>query len=139
MGSYECEQDRSAVSEASQGDVLKVIEEIQDDSSGQWKECIEMTRTGDLAHVKNTKKWKAIGRDNGNRLECHLCNREIDTTVKWPDPYSLEIDHLVPVVLGGSDEFTNTAPAHLRCNRLKGRDLVTSRVVKRNPRWNKRS
>jgi hypothetical protein len=51
---------------------------------------------------------------------CHLCRRRVDRTRHHPHPQSPSFDHLVPVSDGGSDEPTNLALAHLRCNVSRG-------------------
>lgn len=50
---------------------------------------------------------------------CHLCHEPIDYSLKSPDPYSFEIDHVIPRSKGGADTVDNLAPAHRRCNREK--------------------
>lgn len=56
---------------------------------------------------------------------CHLCNTEVDLnaprkvgTKGWEQ--GLHIEHLVPIVLGGTDSLENVRPAHGLCNIKKG-------------------
>lgn len=54
---------------------------------------------------------------------CQLCNLPIDPELRYPDPGFGTIDHVVPLVVGGSDEPTNVVAAHLVCNVRKGARL----------------
>lgn len=56
-------------------------------------------------------------RDGG---DCRLCGNHVDLSLKWPDPMSSSIDHIVPVALGGTDDEENLQLTHLACNRTKG-------------------
>jgi 5-methylcytosine-specific restriction endonuclease McrA len=38
----------------------------------------------------------------------------------WCGAAAVEVDHLIPVKLGGTDDLANLVPACLRCNRSKG-------------------
>lgn len=51
---------------------------------------------------------------------CGLCRDPIDLGLKFPDPLSLTIDHVVPQSRGGSDELANLQLAHFVCNVRKG-------------------
>lgn len=51
---------------------------------------------------------------------CYLCGNDIDYTLKSPDPWSFEIDHIIPLTLGGTDDLDNLGPSHRQCNRNKG-------------------
>lgn len=55
-----------------------------------------------------------------DRWTCHLCHKPIDNNADRKSPEGATIDHLVPLALGGSDEPSNVAAAHWRCNRDKG-------------------
>ena len=45
---------------------------------------------------------------------CHLCGLKIDGT---REPWQLE--HLIPLAMGGADDETNVAPAHVDCHARK--------------------
>lgn len=65
---------------------------------------------------------------------CHLCNQEIDLTAprggrskgalsgNWK--MGLHIDHIIPIVRGGSDTLDNVRPAHAFCNLSKGAKIL---------------
>lgn len=57
--------------------------------------------------------WQANGR-------CGICKQHIDITLKYPDPQSFSIDHIIPVSLGGNHAVSNLQPAHLVCNSKRG-------------------
>ncbi len=51
---------------------------------------------------------------------CGICGQPIDVTLKYPDPRSCTLDHIVEVCLGGSEhDPANHQPACLDCNRRK--------------------
>ncbi len=76
----------------------------------------------------NNRKYKAIKR--GNRHEpyrdtyiferdgwiCQICGRKINKRLKYPNPLSKSIDHIVPLSKGGDDSPANVQATHLRCN-----------------------
>lgn len=52
---------------------------------------------------------------------CAICGRPVDFKLKFPDPYSPTVDHIVPINKGGHPSaLDNLQLAHFRCNRLKG-------------------
>lgn len=56
--------------------------------------------------------------------ECGICGEGIDLALEWPDPMSLTIDHIVPLICGGTNEERNLQPAHQICNFRKGPRLA---------------
>ena len=63
------------------------------------------------------RNWTALRRAkvfeaHGGR--CHLCGERIDGT---REPWELE--HIIPLALGGEDDERNVAPAHVSCHRAK--------------------
>lgn len=44
---------------------------------------------------------------------CHICNGAIHTGKKW------EVEHIIPLALGGEDSLDNMAPAHSACHTKK--------------------
>ena len=54
-------------------------------------------------------------------LPCHICGRPIDYSLPAGDPWSFEVDEIVPVSKGGSPiDRGNVAPAHRICNERRG-------------------
>lgn len=53
-------------------------------------------------------------------VPCAVCGRPIDDAIKWPDPWSAEVDEIIPVSRGGSPtDMRNLEKVHRRCNQLK--------------------
>lgn len=49
----------------------------------------------------------------------------IDLSLRWPDPASASVDHVVPISLLSADDpslwkLDNLRPSHLRCNSARG-------------------
>lgn len=55
---------------------------------------------------------------------CGLCGDPIDATLRYPDPLSASVDHVVPINCGGSHTHDNVQASHLRCNLKKGARLA---------------
>ena len=84
----------------------------------------------DIARRKNNKRRKAqMGeryrfRDIAERdgWRCHLCGKKVPDRPHQGRPLDPEIDHLIPVSAGGTDDPSNVALAHRRCNGARGAD-----------------
>ena len=50
---------------------------------------------------------------------CGICGDPVDPELKYPDPLSKSLDHIVPIAWGGAHSSENAQLAHLRCNILK--------------------
>ena len=56
---------------------------------------------------------------------CGICGQPVDFSLKWPDPMSKTIDHIIPVAKGGHPSaLENLQLAHFKCNRLKSDKFV---------------
>lgn len=51
---------------------------------------------------------------------CQLCLTAVDPEIAWPDLWSPELDHIVPLSRGGEHSYSNTQLAHKICNIKKG-------------------
>lgn len=61
---------------------------------------------------------------------CGICGKPVDFNLKFPDPGSATVDHIVPVAKGGHpSDIDNLQLAHLRCNRLKSDKLAKVKFV----------
>lgn len=47
---------------------------------------------------------------------CGICGQKINKRLKYPNPRSKSIDHIVPLSKGGADAPINLQASHLRCN-----------------------
>lgn len=56
-------------------------------------------------------------------IKCSICGLPINVSLHYPNPWSLTIDHIIPISKGGTTHPDNLAPAHFRCNRRKGEKL----------------
>lgn len=75
-------------------------------------------------------KRRSIGRTERVRIfdaaqgVCHICGTKIDgTREKW------DVEHVIPLQLGGEDTGENLQPAHVKCHAAKTKDDM-SRISK---------
>ena len=47
---------------------------------------------------------------------CQICKRAVNKKLKYPDPLSKSLDHIVPLSHGGNHTRENVQLAHLKCN-----------------------
>jgi len=52
--------------------------------------------------------------------KCQLCGDAVDRKLRWPDPMSASLDHIVPLSRGGVHIPSNTQCSHLVCNVRRG-------------------
>lgn len=57
---------------------------------------------------------------------CGVCRESIDPGLKYPDPMSATVDHIVALAAGGAHEPRNVQACHLLCNLRKGTGLQSS-------------
>lgn len=51
---------------------------------------------------------------------CQICGVALDSTIKFPDPLSPSLDHIVPISRGGTHTLDNVQAACMGCNWAKG-------------------
>lgn len=62
---------------------------------------------------------------------CAICGRPVNFDLKFPDPWSATVDHIIPLSKGGSPaDIANMQLAHLQCNRLKASKMNTLPAVR---------
>jgi 5-methylcytosine-specific restriction endonuclease McrA len=101
----------------------------------QWQEANpDKTRVGKLkaARARRARKFDAFvehvdpqvvfGRDGWT---CHICGELIDPELKFPDPLSASLDHIIPLAKGGEHSYANCATSHLGCNMRKSARLTS--------------
>ena len=60
---------------------------------------------------------------------CALCGKPVNKTLKYPDPMSATVDHIIPLDRGGHpSDLDNLQLAHLKCNRDKSNRMETKSV-----------
>lgn len=63
---------------------------------------------------------------------CALCGRPVDMSLRYPDPMSKTVDHIIPIALGGHpSDLSNLQLAHLSCNLAKSDRLEAAPSVAR--------
>lgn len=61
---------------------------------------------------------------------CGICGKPVDFKLKFPNPLSPCIDHIIPVAKGGHpSDLANLQLAHMTCNREKSDKLVAKQDV----------
>ena len=85
---------------------------------------------GNMAGTKYANNGNARTKPR-NRLRqegrpCHLCGQPIDYDLPSGDPWSFELDHVVPLARGGAPwDYANAAASHRICNQRKGKKMPT--------------
>ena len=72
-----------------------------------------------LGGYKSAQLSRAVTQAKGTT--CHICGQPIYGRVS--------ADHIVPVALGGSDDVSNLAPSHLRCNVKRGVKPLPPKII----------
>lgn len=55
---------------------------------------------------------------------CQHCKKRVDKTLKYPDPMSRSLDHIVPLSKGGTHTYKNVQLAHFGCNTNKRHGIL---------------
>lgn len=74
-------------------------------------------------HGRDHRAYRALCswlKANGGNV-CHLCGEAIDMRLRHPHPRSWQLDHYVPLSLGGAlDDPANARESHRECNIARG-------------------
>ena len=104
------------------------------------------TKKKDGIKVKEQKKRNRPDHDGTHRLAferakrrilasesvCGICGLPVNKSLKYPDPMSPSIDHIIPIDRGGHpSDISNLQLAHWKCNRMKANKLVFSSSEKK--------
>lgn len=77
------------------------------------------------AFEKNKRKIYAT------RTICGICGKPVDMSLRWPNPMSKCIDHIIPVSKGGHpSDIDNLQLAHMCCNREKSDKIIKEKADK---------
>lgn len=74
-------------------------------------------RLAEVAHLNRPYSKFAIG--ERDRWRCQLCGLKIDRQANALDPLAFEVDHIIPLSLGGWDAPNNVQASHRECNNAK--------------------
>lgn len=69
-----------------------------------------MTTRRSLSPLQRLKIFEAA------KGRCHLCKQRIQVGERW------EVEHPIPIAMGGKDDASNMAPAHVKCHAVKSKD-----------------
>lgn len=72
------------------------------------------------AEIEEVHPYKVHVRD---KWLCYLCGKSLDRKSVVPSPLAPTMDHVIPLVSGGSHTYNNIKSAHFLCNSLK-RDML---------------
>lgn len=62
---------------------------------------------------------------------CGICGKPVDKSLKYPDPMSPTVDHIIPVAKHGDPvSLDNLQLAHRYCNRMKSDKLLENKEKK---------
>lgn len=62
---------------------------------------------------------------------CGICGKPVDKSIKYPDPMSPTVDHIIPVAKRGDPtSLDNLQLAHRYCNRMKSDSLPCDTQIK---------
>jgi hypothetical protein len=65
--------------------------------------------------IENFNCLEIYERDN---WMCGLCGKRVNKKLKYPNPLSASLDHIIPLAKGGKHSRANVHLAHLRCNEI---------------------
>lgn len=73
----------------------------------------------------NKSDWERAKRTIlSSQTNCGICGNPVDKSLKWPNPLSPTVDHIIPVIKGGHPtDLHNLQLAHWCCNRQKSDKL----------------
>ena len=62
---------------------------------------------------------------------CGICGKPVNKSLKYPDPMSPTVDHIIPVTKRGDPlDLDNLQLARLMCNRIKSDQLIPDKDQK---------
>lgn len=80
---------------------------------------------------------------------CGICGKPVDFSLRYPDPLSKTVDHIIPINRGGHpSDLSNLQLAHLACNLAKsdslqgaqpsaGENIISNRNLPQSCDWGK--
>lgn len=68
------------------------------------------------AHRGVNSRATVVRLANQHGWMCAICSRPVDPSIYWPALDAGSVDHVLPVIEGGTDAWANLQLTHLRCN-----------------------
>jgi len=81
-------------------------------------------RKGDLTPNQRRKLRNYFKEINA---PCSICGLLIDYEAPTTEPYSINLDHIIPMNKGGTSDLSNIQPTHKICNQRKHDDFLVKR------------
>lgn len=79
-----------------------------------------MTRTANPRRANGHRRTQLRNRVLREETHCAICAGEVDKLLPTPDPFSAEVDEILPVSMGGNPlDRANVQLTHRICNRCK--------------------
>jgi hypothetical protein len=81
--------------------------------------------------MENRRRARKLGNGDSEKISrreigerdgwvCGICEQSIDASLRWPDHRSQSLDHILPLVHGGTHTRVNVRITHLICNVRRG-------------------
>lgn len=96
------------------------------DSTYEQRKNARPDKCGNMRNQFDHNKKKIMATE----CRCGICGQPVDKSLKFPDPKSPCIDHIIPIAKGGNPvDIDNLQLAHLKCNRDKSDKVVTKQEI----------
>lgn len=99
-----------------------------------------MSKSTTARRIDRTKEHRTAFDKNRRRIlmtqeYCGICGKWVDKSLKRPDPFAPEVDHIVPIAKGGHpSDIANLQLVHGICNRMKSDNLNATTTQKADPK-----
>lgn len=95
------------------------------------RSCMMKSRDANILHhrpykINNSKQNRIYRNKIGERDNwiCNICGIFVDKSLKYPNPMSASLDHIIPLSKGGTHDENNVHISHLKCNCVIKRDKL---------------
>lgn len=68
---------------------------------------------------RKSEKFSAVEIFERDGWRCGICMKPVSASLRWPNPKSASLDHIVPISRGGHHVRANVQLSHLGCNSRK--------------------
>lgn len=84
---------------------------------------------------KNKRRAMITTAKRTGQLQCAICGRPLDPDAPRCTPNAIELDHIVPVARGGTDDDENLALLCFPCNRAKSDGTTPATTKHKRTKW----